>query len=295
MKAALVVNPFAGGKKAKALYPGVVSSLKSRGVETKLFVSEYSNHIYQIGKKLESSDYDSIIAMGGDGTNFNLINGLLSSKSPQSIPPLGVLPAGSGNSFARDLGIHSLDQGIESILRNNPLKVDVCSFSRAKKRTYFINLLGLGFVTDVAKTAERFKRIGSFSYLVGVVHRTIGLDFNHLSLEIDGKKFSGRNCFVEFCNSRYTGGNMLMAPDAKINDGYMDIIIAAPMSKKRLLSALPRIFSGTHILMPEITCIKAKKAIVRTYPEKTLLPDGEILGKTPAVIEIHPEMLGFMK
>lgn len=294
MKVALVVNPFAGGKKAKVSFPDVVQNLKARGINLDVFVSQFSSHIYEIGKNLDVSAYDAILPMGGDGTNFHLINGLLSSMG-QTIPPIGVLPAGSGNSFARDLGIHTIDQGIESIVRNNPCQVDVCSFTQSEKRTYFINLMGFGFVTDVAKTAESFKRTGAFSYVIGVVRQTIDLDFHLLSLEVDGKTFTGKNCFVEFCNSRYTGGNMLMAPDAKIDDGFMDIIIASPMSKKRLISALPRIFDGSHVLMPEITCIKAKKAIVSTQPQKALLPDGEIFGSTPTIVEIHPKMLRFFR
>lgn len=87
---------------------------------------------------------------------------------------------------------------------------------------------------------------------------------------------------------------MLMAPNAKIDDGFMDIVIVAPMSKQRLLSALPNIYKGTHIHMPEITCIRAKNAVIKTRPLKTLLPDGEIIGSTPATIEVHHKQLRYL-
>lgn len=161
-------------------------------------------------------------------------------------------------------------------------------------KIYFVNLAGLGFVTDVAKTAQRFKSLKDFSYVIGVFHRTINLSFHHLEMDIDGKLFSQENCFVEFCNSRFTGGDMMMAPDAKIDDGLMDIIIASRLSRRSLLATLPKIYKGTHLDHPAVQCIKAKKAIIKTSPEKNLLPDGEIFGNTPTTIEVHHKMIRYL-
>jgi diacylglycerol kinase family enzyme len=152
----------------------------------------------------------------------------------------------------------------------------------------------LGFVTDVAKTAQSFKKFGDFSYVLGVFYRTVKLNFHHMELEIDGKIISGENCFVEFCNSRFTGGNMLMAPDAKIDDGYMDIIVAGKFSRTGLLATLPKIFKGTHTEHPLVRSFKAKKATIKTWPEKTLLPDGELFGTTPSTITVHPRMVRYL-
>ena len=294
MKIALIVNPHSGGKKGEKLLPFVEKELSSHSIDYHTYISLYHEHILKITSELKLKQYDAVIALGGDGTNFHVLNGLLSSFKPKKIPPIGIIPVGSGNSFAKDLNIHTFEDGIRSIVENNPKWIDVCSFTQAKKKFYFVNLIGLGFVTDVAKTAQKFKYFKDFSYIIGVFYRTINLKFHYMELEIDGKILSGENCFVEFCNSRFTGGNMLMAPDARIDDGFMDIIIAGKFSRTSLLTTLPKIFKGTHINHPLVRHFRARKAKIKTWPNKTLLPDGEIFGATPTTINVHHKMIQYL-
>jgi len=87
---------------------------------------------------------------------------------------------------------------------------------------------------------------------------------------------------------------MMMAPEAKIDDGFMDIIIAGKMSRTSLLATLPKIFKGTHINHPSVRSFKAKKAKIKTWPIKTLLPDGELFGSSPATIIVHPKMIRYL-
>ncbi len=294
MKIALIVNPNSGRNKSKKYLPLVEKTLLSHQIEYETFVSNYHGHITEITSKLNMKKYDAIISMGGDGTNFHVLNGLLSQCEPKDIPPIGILPVGSGNSFAKDLNINTFEEGMQAILNPKPKQVDVCSFSQDKKKIYFVNLTGLGFVTDVAKTADKFKFFKDFSYVIGVLYRTINLKFHHMELEIDGQKITGENCFVEFCNSRFTGGNMMIAPDAKIDDGYMDIIVADKLSRTSLLLTLPKIFTGKHLGNRAVTHYRAKKAKIKTWPTKTLLPDGEIFGVTPVTINIHPKLVRYL-
>jgi diacylglycerol kinase (ATP) len=298
MKIAIIVNPEAGGKRGKKLLPIIEQELFSHHIEYDTYVSLYHEHIIKITSELEIAQYDAIIAVGGDGTNFHLLNGLLAgldlNLDSKQLPPLGIIPVGSGNSFALDLNIHNFKDGINSILRNRSKLIDVCSFTQAEKKYYFVNLAGFGFVTDVAKTAQKFKFFKDFSYIIGVLHRTIKLKFHYIELEIDGKMIKGENCFVEFCNSRYTGGNMLMAPDALIDDGFMDIIVAGKLSRTNLLATLPKIFKGTHIHNPAVMHFRAKRAKIKTWPEKPLLPDGELFGSTPANISVHHKMIKYL-
>ena len=294
MKIALIVNPYAGGKKSEKLLSLIEKKLSFHNIDYITYISLHHEHCLKIAAELKIDQYDAIVSMGGDGTNFHVLNGLLSAFKPEQIPPLGIIPVGSGNSFAMDLNLYDFEDGIRSIVKNTPRWIDVCSFTQAQKKIYFVNLTGLGFVTDVAKTAQKFKFFKDFSYIIGVFYRTINLSFHYMELEIDGKIISGKNCFVEFCNSRYTGGNMMMAPDAKIDDGFMDIIVAGKMSRTSLLATLPKIFKGTHIKHPAVSSFKAKKATIKTWPDKTLLPDGEILGVTPATIMVHHKMIRYL-
>jgi len=294
MKVALMINPYAGGKKGIKLLPVIEKRLSRAGIEYHTYLSLYHEHTVKIASELDIVQYDAVIAVGGDGTNFHVLNGLLSCFRPETIPPVGILPIGSGNSFARDLDIFSLDDGLQAIVENKPRWIDVCSFSQAEKKYYFVNIAGFGFVTDVAETARRFKWLGDFSYIVGIFHRTLGLHVHHMELELDGRAVSGENCFVVFCNSRFTGGNMLMAPEARIDDGLMDIIIVGKLSRTSLLSTLPKIYTGSHLRHPAVSHVKAGTVRIKTRPEKTLLADGEVFGTTPVTITVHPKMIRYL-
>ena len=294
MKVALIVNPYAGGKKAEKLLPLIEKKFSFHHIDYHTYTSLYHGHIFKIISELKINEYDAIVSIGGDGTNYYVLNGLLANFELKKIPPLGIIPIGSGNSFARDLNIRHYEDGIRSIVENNPKWIDVCSFTQAGKKNYFVNLAGLGFVTDVAKTAQKFKCFGDFSYIIGVFYRTAKLNFHYMELEIDGKMISGENCFVEFCNSRFTGGNMLMAPDAEIDDGFMDIIVTGKLSRASLLTTLPKIFKGTHLKHPAVRHFRAQKAKIKTWPNKILLPDGELFGATPTIVNVHHKMLRYL-
>jgi YegS/Rv2252/BmrU family lipid kinase len=293
MTIALIANPSAGGKKGSRIIPRVETMLRRNGLDYRLFITQHHEHAMTLAEKLPPQRFDGIVSLGGDGTNFHVLNGLMKYHDPATLPPLGIIPVGSGNSFARDLGICTTADGIQALIRGETRPVDVCSFTQDGQPWYFVNLTGFGFVTDVARTAHQFKRFGDFSYVIGVFHRMLGLRFHRMELEIDGKRIDGENCFVEFCNSRYTGGRMLMAPDAKIDDGWFDVVVVGPMSRRSLMATFPKIFKGTHGQNPAVRFYRAKTATVKTDPPKILLPDGEIFGSTPTLVAIHPRRVRY--
>lgn len=288
MKIALIVNPHAGGKKNTQRISAVKRSLKSIGFGLEIFMTRYHGHAEEIVRDLDLATVGAIVAMGGDGTNYHVLNGLLKYHPHKHLPPLGVIPSGRGNSFARDLDIHTTQEGLTALIHKETRPVDVCTFSQNGETFYFVNLLGIGFVTDVAQTASRFSMTGDLSYIIGVLHRVSGLRFHQMKLEIDGETISGKNCFIEICNSRYTGGSMLIAPDARIDDGWFDVVILGPLTRWSLLKTLPKIFKGTHGENPAVRFFRGKKATIITTPQKNMLPDGECFGSTKTTIGILP-------
>ena len=293
MRIALIANSLAKEVKNQNLNPDLESKLFERNIRFDLFTTQYHGHAFEMIRQISIGEYDAIVTMGGDGTNYQVLNGILKYHGEKQLPPLGILPCGRGNSFAKDLQIFSIEDGLAALGRQATRKVDVCRFSQNDDAYYFVNLMGFGFVTDVAKTAARFKWTADFSYVIGVFHRLAGLNFHELVLEINGKVISGKNCFVEICNSRYTGGNMLMAPEAQIDDGLFDAVVLAPLSRLSLISTFPKIFKGTHSENPAVQFIQAKSAKVYTQPQKILLPDGEIFGITPTEINILPGLVRY--
>jgi diacylglycerol kinase (ATP) len=293
MKIALIVNPYSGGRQVDAALPAVEAGLRRRRIAYTLYRTRSAAEAVDIVCRLERGSCDALVSMGGDGTNYQVLNGLLKADEDRRLPPLGIIPAGRGNSFARDLGLHSLIDGLDALALGRTQAVDLCRFTQPGGTYYFVNLMGLGFVTDVALTAARLPWLGDASYVLGVLYRVLGLTFHHLDLEIDGRRLAARNCFVEICNSRYTGGAMCMAPQARIDDGRFDVVLLAPLRRAKLVASFPRIFRGTHGLLQEVDFIQGRTAKIVTAPPKALLPDGEIFGTTPTRVDILARRLHY--
>jgi diacylglycerol kinase (ATP) len=175
-------------------------------------------------------------------------------------------------------------EAIKIIADQKTRKVDVGKFHANGQDFYYLNILGLGFVADVIKIAYKLKMFGNFSYTLGVLIRTIFLSADSLSIEIDGQILERDCTFVEISNTRYTA-NFLMAPGAIIDDGLLDVTIAKKLNRRRLLKCFPKIFTGEHVLMPEIETFQAKSIKIVSKKAKVLSPDGELFGTTPVEIE----------
>ncbi|MGD2269002.1 MAG: diacylglycerol kinase family lipid kinase [Desulfobacterales bacterium] len=293
MKIALIANPNAGKARKKEGIPWVEKKLNQKKIKYDLFLTHYHGHTIEIAKRISIMEYDAVVSMGGDGTNYQVLNGVLTRPAKVDLPPFGIIPTGRGNSFSKDLHICNADDGITALLQQTIRRVDVCRFTQDSKSHYFINLMGLGFVTAVARTAARFRWAGGFSYVIGVLCHTLGLTFHQLELDIDGEVISGKNCFIEICNSRFTGGDMLMAPEAQIDDGLFDAVLLSPLSRLSLITTFPKIFKGSHGENFAVRFIKGKSASIHTQPEKGLLPDGEIFGTTPTRVDVLPGHVGY--
>lgn len=286
MKILLVYNNFAGNGRAKKILPKVEGLLNKYNIEFDLAITDYPEHGIEIVSKVDFLQYDGIVAAGGDGTLFEVINGYFKNSSRKRIP-IGVLPIGTGNAFAHDLELDNtqIEEAIEIISKHRLRKVDVGKFITHGQNYYFLNIIGAGFVVDANKTAQNFKFLGDFSYQIGVLYRILVLKFTKLRLEIDGKKVETKSTFIEISNTRYTGGDFLMAPTAEIDDGLLDITLVKKISRLRLLKGLVKIKTGEHIHFDEIDTFKAKHIKIESDKPLVLTPDGELLGITPVEIE----------
>ena len=294
MRIALIVNPRSGGYRVPKALPAVEAGLRQRGIDYGLIWTASAAEAVSVARGLDLDAIDALVSMGGDGTNYQILNGLLGPDEDRRIPPLGIIPAGRGNSFARDLELRTLQDGMDALAAGRLQAVDVCRFTQpGGTRHYFVNLMGLGFVTDVALTASRVPWLGDASYALGVLYRVLGLKFHRLEIQIDGRRIVAPNCFVEICNSRYTGGAMCMAPRARIDDGRFDAVLLSPLRRLKLIASFPKIYRGTHGLLEEIDFFQGRKAEIVAMPSKALLPDGEIFGRTPTRIEILPRRVQY--
>jgi len=290
MKLLMLTNPMAGRRQGRTVAEKSLALFEQSGLSVHNLYSEYPGHLIELAKREVNKEWDGIIALGGDGTLFEVINGMMQGN-PKLPLPLGVLPAGTGNSFSRDLAIKTHADAVEKIVQARTRPVDLGHCVCGDRSFVFINILGFGFVADVAKKAYSYRRWGALNYVIGVFLITRRLQSYALDFEIDGIAYQRNNIFVEICNSRKTGGDMLMAPEAKIDDGLLDVVILNQVSRRRLLSALPKIFTGSHLCMAEVEHFLASKATFRPATAKALTPDGEIIGATPITVSVLPGSL----
>ena len=285
MKTLLVYNPHAAHGRARAMLPAVLSAFKEAGIDVVLRLTERPGHATQIVEEARLEDYDGLVAAGGDGTLFEVVNGYYLNTSTRRIP-LGVLPIGTGNAFARDIDLDGSrwQEAVACIAGGRTRKADVGRFTTQGRRMHYLNILGLGFVADVVDSASRMKLLGNVSYTIGVLLRTISLRPYSIRIEADGRVVEGEAIFTEISNTRYTS-NFFMAPAAKIDDGLLDVTMLGRINRRRLLQCFPLIFTGEHVKMPEMQTFTARYIRITTDVPKVLTPDGELLGTTPVDVE----------
>lgn len=296
MKVLLVYNTRAAHRRAGKLLPDVEAAFGGRGIDFDLRLTDYPEHAVEIVRGVNFGAYDGVVAAGGDGTLFEVINGYFGNTSPERIP-LGVLPVGTGNAFARDLELNTdrWEEAVDIIAGNTPRKVDVGRFRTHGQDYFFLNIMGLGFVADVTKTAHRLKGLGNIAYTLGVLYQTVFLKSHGMTITLDGETMERDSVFVEISNTRFTA-NFLMAPHAEIDDGLLDVTLVRKISRRRLIQCFPKIFTGDHIHLDEVEQYKVRKLSIVTDSPKVLTPDGELVGITPVEVEcLHRSVDVFWK
>ena len=288
----LVHNPRAGHGRSARLVTEIGTTCRKLGLEADIRLTEWPGHATEIISAEDLSRFDGVVATGGDGTVFEAVNGLFKNPAGPCVP-LGVLPVGTGNSFSRDLGLErgQVGHALGRIAGGATRAVDVGRCRTEEHDLYYLNILGLGFVSDVTATAARLKLLGNAAYTVGVIYRTAFLGTSRLELEIDGEVIERDATFLEISNSRYTA-DFLMAPEARIDDGLLDVTLLGNISRRRLLRLFPTVFRGEHVRYPEVETFTARSITVASDQPKILSPDGELVGSTPAEINCLHRALG---
>lgn len=287
MKIICIYNPQAGGGKSKKYLDEIKDLFKEFSIDADIIFTEHANHSAEIIAAADFTKYLGLVVAGGDGTFFNVLNAYM--KKEDKIP-LGILPVGTGNSLSRDIlsPESSLRDFISLIKEGKTKRMDIAKVNSGENAFYFANMMGFGFITDVSATAAKLKMFKKFSYTLGVLYNTIMLNTFDLTITIDGEEQTWDNVFVIVSNSKYTGGNYLIAPRAEIDDGKLDLIVLNKLSRINLLKTFPKIFDGSHVDTEFVDYIQAESIKLRTNVPKILSPDGEVFGEFPADVTCIP-------
>jgi diacylglycerol kinase (ATP) len=289
-----IVNPAAGGGKSGELADSMLQRVRNAGIDLAVERTTRAGEATEIARQACSEGIRNFLAVGGDGTSFEIINGLFPDATTQDRPTLGFLPLGTGNSFLRDFSSRGVEHTIEALQTNTRRACDVIRLRHAQGELYFLNLLTLGFPADVAETTNRrFKRWGEFGYILGVFTRLATLQ--HLAFPhrlAEANEFD-RNpaLFLSFNNSKFTGGHMMIAPNASPTDGLIEYVRWGPIGRLGLIWTLPRLFTGTHINHRRASRAATKRIDFELAGPANVMVDGESMRLECQSLEILPGAL----
>jgi diacylglycerol kinase (ATP) len=298
VKTRLVINPVSGHGNARRAVPAVLAELQKRIGSFEVRFTERPKDGIRLAREAAQEQVARLLVLGGDGTTFEVVNGLVEMLGEDRLHQiqLGLIPVGTGNSFLRDFDLLHPTQAIERITQNVCRRVDVMRFQAAGAPVaYSLNILGVGFIADVCDiTNKRFKGLGANGYIVGTFATLAGLQSPLTTIWLDGEAQTTPACLVTLSNSRCTGGDMQIAPNAKVDDGLIEVMIAKDFGRLELAMLFPKIFSGAHLTHPKIEMRRAKKIQIESQTTRVVMPDGEILGTTPLTCEILPGALSLL-
>lgn len=274
-----IVNPAAGGGRSARFAGPALARLRQNKLQVDSVASTGPGHAIELAREAYDQGYRQFLAVGGDGTAHEVLNGVFAGRTSMDRVALGFLPLGTGNSFLRDFAKNGAEASTEAILQNRKRPIDLIRLNHATGEVYSFNLLSVGFTADVAALTNRvFKPLGSLGYLLGVFVRVIQLHRRSFALRCDKDQEwdERRSLFLAFNNSKYTGGKMLIAPQADPADGLIEFVRWGPIGRLGLLRNLPRLYDGSHIDHPLASRRAVRHVEFNTATPVDIMIDGEV-------------------
>ena len=296
--AKVIVNPTARGGAAGRTWPFIHMLLKNTGLNFDADFIQKSGQGIELAKNAVEKGYNLVIAVGGDGTVNEVVNGLI-DENGKGRATLGIIGAGTQNDIARMLNIP------RDYIRNCQIFEDFKTatidlgavdyiFHNQKTRRYYINTAGVGFVADVIESSlsnVKLKAIGGgVPYAIGLMPRVMRLSNKDLLISIDGEMRKERDFSLIVNNGRYLGGGRVF-PNATPYDGLLDVAILGDMSKVEALLNFPFFYTGNNTNLPKVKMQRARTVTVDSIQKIPLQIDGELIGETPATFRVIPSAL----
>ncbi len=282
----LIVHPAAGGGRAGRLAPAVEQALAGHDLEVRRVDTRHLDHARELALEAANAG-ETIAALSGDGmigAVANVLRGV-----PDSL--LGVLPGGRGNDLARVLRIPEDPVAACSVIAHGvPQAMDLGEVDGQA----FVGIASAGFDSDANRIAnEAPARLGNLVYAYGALRALASWRPARFEIELDGgteheQRLSFSGYTIAAANSGVYGGGMRLAPDARLDDGLLDIIAIEQVSKLRFLTNLPKVFKGAHVRLPTVKVFRAAEVAISADRPFTLYADGDPIAQLPARIRALP-------
>jgi YegS/Rv2252/BmrU family lipid kinase len=278
---ALVVNPSAGGGRAAKALPLVQARLRALGLDVETDATRDLDHARSLAADAARAGR-VVAALGGDGL-LGCVAGAL-REVPGAV--LGVLPGGRGNDFARMAGIPlDAEAACEVIAHGHARPIDL---GEAGGRA-FIGIASLGFDSDANRIAnEAPPRLGRLVYVYGLLRALAAWKHASFTVDVDGERVSFSGWSVAAANSKAYGGGMLLAPDARLDDGALDVVLISDIGKWGYVRTAPSVFKGTHVRNPAVRVLRGAEVHVESDRPFVVYADGDPIGETPITLRALP-------
>jgi diacylglycerol kinase (ATP) len=289
-----VINPAAGGGRCRKLVPEALNRLRAGGIKLDVVETSGPGQGANLARDAYSRGYRKFIAVGGDGTSYEIVNGLFPREDTDETVSLAFLPLGTGNSFLREFTDRGVDHAIEALLAGRSQPCDVVRLRHADGVLHYINLLAMGFAADVATLrARRFSGWGELGYQSSIFISLARFRRRPFPLQVDREeRIDRRPClFLTFNNSKFTGGTMMIAPKAEVNDGLIEYVRWGPIGRVGLIRNLPTLYDGTHIHHPLAERRSAQRIDFHLEAPVDVMVDGEVLTLQCQTLDVLPSAL----
>jgi diacylglycerol kinase (ATP) len=289
-----IVNPAAGGGRSRKMLGPALERLRAGGIAIDVAETQGAGDATRIARDAYGHGQRRFIAVGGDGTSYEVVNGLFPEASAGERPTLGFLPLGTGNSFLRDFSDRGAVHAIESLIAGRSRGCDVLRLRHRGGIIHYINLLSVGFPADVATLrARRFSRQGELGYVISIFLGLARLQRRPFPVRVDGEtEFDRRRClFLTFNNTKFTGGTMMIAPKAEVNSGLIEYVRWGAIGRLGLMRNLPKLYDGTHIKHPLAECKTVKRVEFDLDAPVDVMVDGEVLTLHCEELDVLPAAL----
>jgi diacylglycerol kinase (ATP) len=238
----------------------------------------YPSHATELARQAAEDGYQLVISVGGDGTTHEVINGLM-QVSQDRRPRLGIVPVGTGNDFASNVGMKTTPAAaMRQVFQGKPKLIDIAKIESGSRIEYWDNTLGIGFDAKAPIHSRNVPVLSGFLVYLWAAIQTIMLNHDPalITFESDQESWREENLLIVLCNGPREGGGFHVAPDAKVDDGWLDYAAITNVSRPMMFRLLPEVMKGTHGRFPQVRMNKFKELTITSDRPLVIHTDGEI-------------------
>ena len=297
----VIVNPKAGSGRGLKDWPVISNQMYQSGLHFTCLFTEHKYHATELTVKAINDGYRNIVAVGGDGTIHEVVNGIfIQKKVPTTEISLAVIPAGTGNDWVRMYGISkTYSEAVRSLVEKRTVLQDVAKVSyyetKVQHSRYMANVAGLGYDAVVNMKYNHLKdegKYGRWLYLRSACQTFARFSPVKFNIRTDGEEFYSGMVFSGAVGiGKYNGGGMQQTPEASVDDELMDLTIIRKMSKLRIARNFKLLYTGNIYTVPKVLHKQCKRIEIESWPESRIEIDGEAVGTSPFVFELVPHAI----